>query len=378
PRMTTISLAATLSAASSTARCLPYCTERLLTSSIGAVPEIGADHFGVGQDFGRQAGGDQPAGVHHQAAMAKRADGIHDVLDQQDGDALPAQATDQGDALLQLGRIEAGQPFVEQQQFGIERKRAGKLQALLVDVGELARQHIARAAEADAVEQRVGFGAGGDAPGIAATEGQAGQDVVAATERRERPHELEGPGHAQPGDTMSRLAGDGMAAKGDGARVRPQHARQQVEHGRLARAVGSQQAHDLARRDREAQRIDGQKPAEAATQPGDLEQRAHAGCFLAAPSTKPAMPRGMRQTITMKTRPTMTLKWLGKRATRYSNSKASGTTPSTGPLRRWWWIPEGRAPVSWSPMARRGGPSRDRPIQKPMANPSTASTRSCQ
>ena len=45
--------------------------------------------------------------------------------------------------------------------------------------------------------------------------------------------------------------------------------------------------------DREAQRIDGQKAAEAAAEARDLEQRAHAG-FLTAPSTRPAMPRGMR------------------------------------------------------------------------------------
>jgi hypothetical protein len=127
----------------------------------------------------------------------------------------------------------------------------------------------------------------------AAAEGEASQDIVAASERGERAHELEGAGHAQPRDAMGGLAGDGMAAKGDRAGVRPQHTRQEVEHGRLARAVGSQEADDLTRRDREAERIDGQKPAEAAAEAGDLEQRAHAG-FLTAPSTRPAMPRGMR------------------------------------------------------------------------------------
>src|SRR5918994_6670407 len=202
PRMTTISLAATLSAASSTARCLPYWTERPLTSSIGVVPEIGADHFRVGENLGRQARGDQPAGVHHQAAMAERADGVHHVLDQQDGDALPAQASDQADALFQLGRVEAGQPFVEQQQFGIEGERAGKLQALLVDIGELARQRVARPAEAHTIEQHVGVGTRGGTPGVAAAESEAGQDIVAAAERSERPDKLKGAGHAQPGGAM--------------------------------------------------------------------------------------------------------------------------------------------------------------------------------
>ena len=41
-------------------------------------------------------------------------------------------------------------------------------------------------------------------------------------------------------------------------------------------------------------------------------------------------------------------------------------------------MPEWRATVSSSPMARKARPSRERPIQKPMANTRTASARSCQ
>ena len=39
-----------------------------------------------------------------------------------------------------LGRIEAGEPFVEQQQVRLERERARELEPLLVDVGELRRR----------------------------------------------------------------------------------------------------------------------------------------------------------------------------------------------------------------------------------------------
>ena len=70
-----------------------------------------------------------------------------------------AQRLHQRDALLQFGRIEAGQPFVEQQQVGLQRQRAGQLQPLLVDVGERARQASrARASRPTRVEQRVGLG----------------------------------------------------------------------------------------------------------------------------------------------------------------------------------------------------------------------------
>ena len=82
------------------------------TSSI-VVSEIGADHFGVGEHGVGRALRDLAAGIHDDAAVAQRADRVHDMLDQQDGHAFAAQRAHQRDTLLQLGRIEAGEPFVE-------------------------------------------------------------------------------------------------------------------------------------------------------------------------------------------------------------------------------------------------------------------------
>ena len=67
-----------------------------------------------------------------------------------------AQRAEQRDALLQLGRIEAGEPLVEQQQVGSERQRARKLEPLLVDVGELLGMKRGLAGESDASEQPFG------------------------------------------------------------------------------------------------------------------------------------------------------------------------------------------------------------------------------
>ena len=49
---------------------------------------------------------------------------------------------DQLDADLQFRRIQAGQPFVEQQQFRACRQRTSELDALLVDIGQLPAEKV--------------------------------------------------------------------------------------------------------------------------------------------------------------------------------------------------------------------------------------------
>ena len=65
---------------------------------------------------GRRALGDPLAGIHHEDVVVQGANGLHDVLDHEDRDALAADLVDQRDADLRLGGIEAGEPFVEQEQ----------------------------------------------------------------------------------------------------------------------------------------------------------------------------------------------------------------------------------------------------------------------
>lgn len=68
-------------------------------------------------------GGRRPLGnlapcVHHDAAVAERSNGVHHMLDNNDGKPFLPQHLHQGDGDLQLGRIKASQPFVEQQKIG--------------------------------------------------------------------------------------------------------------------------------------------------------------------------------------------------------------------------------------------------------------------
>lgn len=81
------------------------------------VPQIGPHHFRVAERSNVGPSAIFAAGIHHHAAAAQRPDRIHDMLDQKDGHAALFQRADKFDAGQEFGRIEARQPFVEQQQF---------------------------------------------------------------------------------------------------------------------------------------------------------------------------------------------------------------------------------------------------------------------
>ena len=117
------------------------------------------------------------------------------------------------DAGLELGGVEAGQPLVEQQQVGRAGERAGKLDALEVEVGQRVAVRGEAPVEADAGEQALGLGAGGgDVEAAAAVHGGDG-DVVAGVERVGDAGELEGAGDAGAADGLRRAPVMGVPAK---------------------------------------------------------------------------------------------------------------------------------------------------------------------
>ena len=116
-----------------------------------------ASHAASDSTPSRRAFRDPLAGIHHHHSVAQGADGFHDVLDHDDGDAVATDQADQVDAGLQLGGIEAGEPLVEQQQLRMAGERARKLEPLLVDVGQLEPSMVRVPAEPDALQQRLGF-----------------------------------------------------------------------------------------------------------------------------------------------------------------------------------------------------------------------------
>ena len=98
--------------------------------------------------------------------------------------------------------VQPGQPLVEQQQLRLERQRAGKLQPLLVDIGQLPGRNIGARAKPDAIEEGTRAFSRRRSPQRLVAEGEPGDDVLEAGEVFEHAHQLEGARDAEPGDVV--------------------------------------------------------------------------------------------------------------------------------------------------------------------------------
>ena len=151
----------------------------------------------------------------------ERGDDAHHVLDQHDRRALIADAADQVDRLVDLGRREARQHFVQHQQSRRGREAARKLEELGLVQVEVARMRVLarrqpgearasaarRASRACAVERR-------------AAEHRGERDVVAHREVRERPRNLVGARDAGARDPVRGPARRGRRREGRRCRRR--------------------------------------------------------------------------------------------------------------------------------------------------------------
>src|ERR1044072_7588830 len=96
-------------------------------ASGGAVAEIGLDHACVGGDRLWRAFGDDAALGEHEHMLCEAQDGLHYMLDHHDAGAAFADGADYRYHVAHLGRVEAGEHFVKQKEFGFNRERTREL-----------------------------------------------------------------------------------------------------------------------------------------------------------------------------------------------------------------------------------------------------------
>ena len=163
-------------------------------------------------------------------------------------------------------RVEARGGLVEQQQLDVGGERGDQRHLLPVPLA------VAAAApgrvEVEALEQ-VRAAARVDAAPQPAEQ----VDDLAAGERRPQ---VDVAGHVgQPAVQRRRVAPRVAAEQPHRAGVRPQQAEQHPDRGRLAGAVGPQEAVHLAGADLEVQPVEGDGAAEGLAEPGDLDRCGH-------------------------------------------------------------------------------------------------------
>src|SRR5262249_29297908 len=92
------------------------------------IPEVGANDVGVLLDFRWSARSNDAAVIEAEDAVGDAHHHVHVVFDQEDGDALRADARKQSHEALRFDRVHAGYRFIEQKQARLGSERDGELQ----------------------------------------------------------------------------------------------------------------------------------------------------------------------------------------------------------------------------------------------------------
>src|SRR6516162_5002344 len=273
--------------------------------------KIGPLDLGVADRLLRRAVGDLLAGDQHDEPGRKAHHRAHDVLDQDDRDALLVEAHQHRQDLLDLGRREPCHRLVGKQQPRGAGDRTGELELAHFDLGQIARQPGRLVGEPDIVEQcetavddgimrkpRTG-------PSIDGVK-QRNAQIVDEVEAAEGLGQLKAAREPEPRALVSRQPVDRAAVKRYGAAIVVQCAAQAVDQGALARAVGPDQAEPLARIDRKIDAFERDKAAKALAEPADFQQWRHqrSRARLRARNS-PTMPLGAMMTKAISNRPTI-------------------------------------------------------------------------
>src|SRR5690606_4513145 len=271
--------------------------------------EIGFLDLAVGGDLAVAARGDLATVVEHHAAVGDALDYVHFVLDDDDGEVIHAPPHAQ-DVVHELPRFLVGHPggrLVEQEQLGPADQGAADLDPPPVDHGD-AGHSLEQTVGKGRIEQHDQLAGGGVArlelgakrappeqvehePVVEAGV-IADNDVVDDRERQAQTRALEGARDAGAVDLLGRGARDVLSFERDAAGARRVDARHHVEEGGLARAVGADEAQDLAATHLEVQIFERHEPAKAPAEAfaGEQRRRAH-GC---QPGKYWRRPRGNR------------------------------------------------------------------------------------
>ncbi len=229
------------------------------TADAVAVPvqDHGADRGVAGSDAGGQARGhllgDQAALVQDQHPVADGGHLAEDVAGEQHG-AAAAEGADQLADLDDLVGIQAAGGLVQHQHLGVAHEGLGQAHALAVAVAEGAHQAAAHVRQAGALHQAghvAGLARGGHALDLG-HEAQHRLDALVGVQGHVLGHEAHLAADGQ-GLVQQVVAGHDRAEPALGR----QRAGEDLHGGGLARAVGAEEAHDLARGDRRRRRRPG-------------------------------------------------------------------------------------------------------------------------
>ena len=252
-----------------------------------APSQIGLQHRRVAAHFVRRSAGDPLTKIQDLHAIGDIHDDAHVMFDHQDGDAeFVANVEHEAGDVFGLFLVHAGDHFVQQQQLRLASERAGELHPFLLPVGQLPDDRIADLLDLQKFYDFLHLLARGDLLGAGATEEQRGlqharfhmdmaadEDVVDDRAGLEQGQILEGAADAERREARGPLQRDVGAFEQNVPAGRSQHAADEIEERRLAGAVRSDHAANLAAGDVEAHVGNSAQAAEGARYGVEAEQR---------------------------------------------------------------------------------------------------------
>ena len=242
--------------------------------SASATEPCGQLQLDVGvADFGlerlRRALGDDPAAVDDADVVGELVGLLQVLGGEEDRGAVVVQRPHLLPDRLAADRVEAGGRLVEEEHARFVDERGGEVEAALHAAGVGADAAVGGGGQVDPFEQGVGAPAalgGGDA-----LQGRLQPDQLAAGHQRVERRFLQG--DADRGAHRPRLGDHVVAGDGGAAAGRQQQRRQHPHRGRLAGAVGAEEAVDLALLDRDVDALHGKHLVEGALQSLDDDRR---------------------------------------------------------------------------------------------------------
>ena len=241
--------------------------------------------------------------LHHRA---------HDVLDQDDGDAALVELDQQVDDVVDFRLREPGHGLVGDQELRLRRHGAGELELAHLHLREIARKLAGLACKRDELQQlgaagiELGRRQRGARPRIDGVEQRHAQ-VFRDRQGRERARQLEAARHAAARALVGEQPVHHLAVEAHRAGLVGERAADAIDQGRLAGAVGTDQADALAGGDGKIDAVERDEAAETFAQTRNFEQCAgHYFSLLRTQlCTSPTMPFGAMMTKATSSRPTI-------------------------------------------------------------------------
>ena len=209
---------------------------------------IAADHQAdesLGIDAGKRLIGGDGAVLQHRDVRTERAHLVQPVGDEQERHPLVAQPADEIEENMDFVRRQRRGRLVEYEDSRLAEERLGNLDHLLAAERQLLDRHVGRLGEADEVadlahlaQQRIVVDQS-HAPRIGAE-----PDILGDRQARRQAQLLLDHRDAASARVGGRKVMDGLAVDDDFAAVRREHAGQQIDEGRLAGAVLTEQRVD--------------------------------------------------------------------------------------------------------------------------------------